>query len=224
MDEIGNCLLFVCVLVGWLQVYGVEFYLFIEVQVIEVVGGQVSGLCIFIGILCVDVYVVVCVSVLVLMLKFLGLDLLIYLVKGYVIMVLVVDFRSVLCSGVMDEYYKVVIICMGNYICVVGMVEIGSWDMWVILCDCVIVLKLLKNFYLQGVDLVKVEYWVGLCFMILDGVLFIGVICYVNLWFNVGYGFNGWIMVCGFLVIIVDKILGVVSVIESVDFELQCMF
>lgn len=47
----------------------------------------------------------------------------------------------------------------------------------------------------------------GLCLMILDFMLIIGVICFKNLFLNIGYGILGWIMVCGLGKFISDLVM-----------------
>lgn len=51
---------------------------------------------------------------------------LLYLVKGYLVMFVVVDDEKVLCVVLMDELLKMVIMCFGLMLCVVGIVEFGN--------------------------------------------------------------------------------------------------
>lgn len=105
---------------------------------------------------------------------------------------------------IFDEIYKVVIICFDQCICVGGMVEIVGFDLLLNLCCCEILEMIIIDFYFEGGDISQVIFWIGLCLVILDGILIVGVICYCNLFFNIGYGILGWIMVCGLGCYLVD--------------------
>lgn len=72
------------------------------------------------------------------------------------------------------------------------------------LCECCI--QVLKNivvcsfFELEGLD--KVEVWIGMCLLMLVGLLMLGCVGYFNLWMNFGQGSFGFIFVVGSVVVL----------------------
>lgn len=58
--------------------------------------------------------------------------------------------------------------------------------------------------------------------MIFDGILIIGVIFYINFYINIGYGILGWIMVCGFVSILVDVFIYGESLFSCLGLDLFC--
>lgn len=75
----------------------------------------------------VDVYVMV--FGLYLMVMFKGIvDILVYLLKGYLLIILIVELDGVLVLMIFDEIYKIVIMCFDKCICVGGMVEIVGFN------------------------------------------------------------------------------------------------
>lgn len=64
-----------------------------------------------------------------LMVMFKGIvDILVYSLKGYSLIILIVQEDGVLVFIIFDEIYKIVIICFDNCICVGGMVEIVGFN------------------------------------------------------------------------------------------------
>lgn len=203
-DQIGDCQLFICCLVQMCVDVGVEFCFDQDIVGLQIQGDCIIGVYINGVLEIVDCYVVVLGSYLLVLVDLFGLCLFVYLLKGYLLMLLIINLVMVFIFIILDESYKVVVICFDDCICVGGMVEVGGFDLFLLLCCCVIFEKVVCDLYLEGGDLSCVEFWIGLCLVMFDGILVIGVMFYCNLFFNIGYGIFGWMMVCGFGCYFVD--------------------
>lgn len=196
-DQIGDCQLFICCLVQMCVDVDVEFCFDQDIIGLEFDGDCIIGVCIDGKLEIVDCFVVVFGSYLLVLVVLLGMCLLVYLLKGYLLILLIIDLVMVLILIIFDESYKVVVICFDDCICVGGMVEVVGFDLLLLQCCCEILELVVRDFYLKGGDLLCVQFWIGLCLVMLDGMLVIGVMLFCNLYFNIGYGMLGWIMVCG---------------------------
>lgn len=220
-DEIGDCQLFIICLVVMVEQVGVIFCFNIVVDVLLYEGDCIVGVKCGDEIIKGDVYVMVFGFYLMVMFKGL-VDILVYLLKGYLLIILIVQEDGVLVLIIFDEIYKIVIICFDQCIWVGGMVEIVGFNKVLLQQCCEILEMVVCDLFLCGGYVEQVIFWMGLWLMMLDGMLVVGCIVYKNLWFNIGYGMFGWIMVCGFGQFISDLIFGCMLVIFYDDLVVVC--
>lgn len=77
------------------------------------------------------------------------------------------------------------------------MVEIVGFDKKLCVVCCEMLEMCVNDLFLGGGDMLKVMFWMGLCLMMLDGMLIVGCMLVLNLFLNIGYGMFGWMMLCG---------------------------
>lgn len=108
------------------------------------------------------------------------IDVGLYLLKGYSISLLLEVGDVVLVISVMDVVCKIVYVCIGQMLCVVGMVDLVGWLMVLDMC-CVQMLYDEMCVLFLGVMCVNdvgvdVVFWVGMWFVMLIGVLVVGLL------------------------------------------------
>lgn len=169
----------------------------------------------------VDLVVVVLGSYSMLFLKNL-VNVLVYLFKGFLIIVLMMDVEKSFVFIILDEIYKVVVMCFDDCICVGGMVQIVGYDKCFDLGKCKMLEFVVNDLFLGVGDVLCVLFWIGLCLMMLDGMFIVGQMFVCGLWFNMGYGMLGWIMVCGLGKLLLDLVFGCLFVICLDDLLVYC--
>lgn len=122
----------------------------------------------------------------------------------------------------MDEFLKMVIICMGDVVWVVGIVELGDDCLQLCVVCLYILCQVMCDWFLLVGDFDDVQFWVGCCFMMFDGLFLLGFMLVCNLFLNLGYGLIGWVMLLGFGCVVVDFIMGILLVIDFDGLILVC--
>lgn len=121
-----------------------------------------------------------------------------------------------------DDGYKLVVLCLGDCLCVVGICELNGYICEFNIICCEVIICCICELFLDGCDYENLIYWIGLCLLILFNVFYVGKIKFVNLYLNIGYGILGWIMGCGFGCVIVEIVFGYVLEIDFVFIGLLC--
>jgi D-amino-acid dehydrogenase len=171
-------------------------------------AGRVTGIATRAGEMTGDAYVVALGSYSPLHLRRIGIDLSVYPVKGYSIIVPVTDPTGAPESTVMDETHKVAITRLGDRIRVGGMAELDGYNTKTRPSRRSTLEHVVTDLYPKGGDVAKASFWCGLRPMTPDGPPVIGKAKYANLWLNTGHGTLGWTMSCGSGRVLADLISG----------------
>ena len=196
-DETGDCFLFTQRLAALAQARGVQFRQGVNIQQIEHVGGDITGVRTDAGLLQADRYVVALGSYSPLLLAPLGLRLPVYPVKGYSLTLPIVDAAHAPESTVMDETHKVAVTRLGDRIRVGGTAELTGYDLSLKSERRGTLDHVVGDLFPRGGDLAQAKFWTGLRPMTPDGTPVIGPTRYSKLWLSTGHGTLGWTMAAG---------------------------
>ena len=196
-DETGDCFLFTQRLAALAQARGVQFRQGVNIQQIEHVGGDITGVRTDAGLLQADRYVVALGSYSPLLLAPLGLRLPVYPVKGYSLTLPIVDAAHAPESTVMDETHKVAVTRLGDRIRVGGTAELTGYDLSLKSERRGTLDHVVGDLFPRGGDLTQAKFWTGLRPMTPDGTPVIGPTRYPKLWLSTGHGTLGWTMAAG---------------------------
>ena len=196
-DETGDCFLFTQRLAALAQARGVQFRQGVNIQQIEHVGGDITGVRTDAGLLQADRYVVALGSYSPLLLAPLGLRLPVYPVKGYSLTLPIVDAAHAPESTVMDETHKVAVTRLGDRIRVGGTAELTGYDLSLKSERRGTLDHVVGDLFPRGGDLAQAKFWTGLRPMTPDGTPVIGPTRYPKLWLSTGHGTLGWTMAAG---------------------------
>jgi D-amino-acid dehydrogenase len=207
-DETGDCFKFTNELAALCRQLGVEFRYRTLIDGLTTEGGRVTGVATDKGTLTGDAYIVALGSYSPLALRRIGIDLLVYPVKGYSITVPITDPAGAPESTIMDETHKVAITRLGDRIRVGGMAELDGYNTKLRPARRATLEHVVTDLYPKGGDVTKASFWCGLRPMTPDGPPVIGRTKYPNLYLNTGHGTLGWTMCCGSGRVLADLVSG----------------
>ena len=220
-DETGDCFKFTAALAERARAAGVNFQFGTQVLGLEADGGRIRRVRTDRGSVVADGYIVALGSYSAQMLRPLGLRLPVYPVKGYSIIVPIVDADRAPVSTVMDESYKIAITRLGDRTRVGGMAEISGYSHDLPPRRRATLAHSLNGLFGGAGDMGGASYWSGLRTMTPDGTPVIGATGYDNLYLNTGHGTLGWNMACGSGHVLADIIGGRKPAIEHGDLSIS---
>ena len=216
-DETGDCHMFTQALARLAQGLGARFMFDTHILKLCSEGSRIVGVETSAGTFVADAYVVALGSYSSLLLSRIGIDILVYPVKGYSITVPIVDPDAAPASTVMDETFKVAITRLGGRIRVGGTAEVAGYDLNLRLSRRAALEHVLSDLFPQGGDIKQANCWCGLRPMTPDGTPIIGPTRYSNLYLNTGHGALGWTMACGSGRILADLLSNRTPEIQTAD-------
>ncbi|EMM9436514.1 D-amino acid dehydrogenase [Acinetobacter baumannii] len=205
-DETGDCYLFTNALAQIAKELGVNFQFNQNVEKLIVEGDQIKGVQVNGKVLTADRYVLAFGSYSRDFLKPLDLQLPVYPVKGYSLMIPIVDPTFAPQSTVLDETYKIAITRFDQRIRVGGMAELSGFNLG-LNEDRRATLQMVTQDLFPGGDMEQASFWTGLRPMTPDSTPIIGATRFKNLFLNTGHGTLGWTMACGSGKLISDIVL-----------------
>jgi D-amino-acid dehydrogenase len=207
-DASGDSHKFSVALANYLETRGVQFLFNTQIQAITLQAGAISGVQTKSQRLSAEAYVVALGSDAPFLLHPLGIRLPIYPLKGYSITVPLQQGNSNIRTALMDEHNKVMISRLGERIRVAGMAELSGYDLRLDLAQRDRLIRVVSEFFPNGLKFDQVEFWAGLRPMTPDGPPILGATRWPNLFLNSGHGSNGWTQSCGTSRIVVDLVSG----------------
>ncbi|UOO92650.1 D-amino acid dehydrogenase [Vitreoscilla stercoraria] len=191
-DETGDCHLFAQQLKQYCEQFGVKFLFEHAVSAILNDGQSVTGVVAAGKTLLADHVVLTTGCQTKRLLQSIGLDAMIYPVKGYSITVPIKDESRAPQSTILDYQYKVAITRMGDHIRVGGIAEISGWDKIKISHNEETLKMVLNDLFPGSADLEETQFWMGMRPMTPDGPPLIGRMPLAGLSVNAGHGTFGW--------------------------------
>ncbi len=219
-DETGDCHLFTQRLEKIAAGLGVNFVYDTEIHKLAVSGGYIDHVATSRGIYKADSYLVALGSFSPLLLRPLGIDLMVYPIKGYSLTLPITDEAGAPVSTVMDESYKVGITRLGDRIRVGGTAEVGDYHPRPLPGRRRPLDRSVSDLFPNGGDLSKAIFWSGLRPMTPDGTPVVGQAGPANLYLNTGHGTLGWTMSCGAGRVVADLIARKAPEIPADEFSL----
>ncbi|MFY1866186.1 D-amino acid dehydrogenase [Achromobacter xylosoxidans] len=207
-DETGDCRLFTTRLAEMAAALGVEFRYNQSVTGLNTAGGQVTGVRVGNEVLTADRYVAAFGSYTRGFLEPLGLDLLVYPVKGYSLTIPMKDEAAAPVSTILDETYKIAVTRFDDRIRVGGMAELSGFDLRLKDARRKTLELVVNDLFPGSGDVARAEFWTGLRPMTPDSTPVVGPTRYGNLFLNTGHGTLGWTMACGSGKLVADQVLG----------------
>lgn len=207
-DASGDSHRFSLALHAYLQARGVRFEFGTPVRALQHAAGKITGVQTAARQWEADAYVVALGSFAPRLLRPLGYRLPVYPLKGYSITVPVIDGGPTLQTALMDEHNKVMISRLGDRVRAAGMGELGGYDTRPDPSQRDMLIRVVREFFPQGLDFDRVESWAGLRPMTPDGPPVLGGTQWPNLFLNSGHGSNGWTQACGTSRIVADIVAG----------------
>lgn len=207
-DETGDCLMFTEQLEKVTTGLGARFIYGVDIQSLDVAGGEISQVSTDQGAFSADAYVMALGSFSPLLLRPVGINLPVYPIKGYSLTVPIVDETQAPESTVMDETYKIAITRLGDRIRVGGTAEVGDYKIRLTPGRRAPLERSLTDLFPKGGDLSASTFWSGLRAMTPDGPPILGPTGIPNLHLNTGHGTLGWTMACGSSRIVADLLSG----------------
>lgn len=206
-DETGDCHLFTQALARLASAEGVNFRLGRSVDGLLTDGTKIVGVRAGHETLTADRYVLAFGSYTTTFLRPLGLNLLVYPVKGYSLTIPLLIPSLAPQSTVLDETYKIAITRFDDRIRVGGMAELGGYDLRLNPRRRA-TLEMVVGDLFPGGDIKRADFWTGLRPMTPDGTPIVGGTRFSNLFLNTGHGTLGWTMACGSGKLIADIVSG----------------
>lgn len=201
-DESGNAKLFTTKLAKLCEAEGVEFKYNHTVNKIHMSGGEVSGVEVITAtgkfdLLKYDAYVVALGSFSPLLLEPIGLNLMIYPVKGYSATIPIIDPAKAPLVSLTDDGYKLVYSRLGNYLRVAGTAELNGYDRQLNVERCKALSRRAAEVFPYALNHSQTMYWTGLRPATPSNLPYIGKSKIKNLFLNTGHGTLGWTHACG---------------------------
>jgi D-amino-acid dehydrogenase len=219
-DETGDCHLFTGRLAALAAGMGVHFRHGVDIEDIEVVGGQFRGVRLDGRLLPADACVVALGSYSTGLLSGL-VDIPVYPVKGYSITVPISDVARAPVSTVLDETYKIAITRFDQRIRVGGMAELRGFDLSLRERRRQTLELSLTELFPGAGDTAQASFWTGLRPMTPDGTPIVGATPVRHLYLNTGHGTLGWTMACGSARVLADLMSGRRPEIQAEDLGVQ---
>jgi D-amino-acid dehydrogenase len=213
-DETGDCYLFTRQLAQEAERLGVRFRFKAQIERLEVVNGQVTGVVVDGERIDARQVVLALGSYSRPMLKVLGLDLPVYPVKGYSLTVPLKNAEAAPVSTVLDESFKVALTRFDRRLRVGGMAELAGFDMALRPERRATLEKVVNDLFPHAGELTEATFWTGLRPMTPDGTPVVGPTPYKGLWLNTGHGTLGWTMACGSGRVLADQVCGLTPEID----------
>jgi D-amino-acid dehydrogenase len=207
-DETGNCAFFARQLKDVAENDGVEFRFGANVSALDVQGGTLRGVMVDGLSLATDLCVLAAGVESARYLLPLGIDLVLYPVKGYAATVPVTNHELAPQLSVMDEDYKVAITRMGQRLRIAGTAEIGSRELTLRAAALRTLIRVALDWFPSAAAYPQAQYWVGARPMLPDGPPLLGLTPIRGLLLNIGHGSSGWAMSCGCARVIADLAAG----------------
>lgn len=220
-DETGDCRLFTRQLAQLAAGLGVEFRYGQDVEGLQMIGGEITGVRVGGKTLTADRYVAAFGSYTRGFLRPLGLDLPVYPVKGYSLTIPLRDSQAAPVSTVLDETYKVAVTRFDNRIRVGGMAELAGFDLRLNPARRRTLEYVVNDLYPGSGDVARAEFWTGLRPMTPDSTPIVGPTRYANLFLNTGHGTLGWTMACGSGKLLADLVTRQPPAIRADDLALS---
>lgn len=221
LDETGDCLMFTQNLAAICIAKGVKFQYGTQIEALLTSNGKISGVKTDQGVLTADQYVMALGSYSPQLLKPVGINILVYPVKGYSITVPIVSPEAAPVSTVMDETYKVAITRLGDRVRVAGTAELTGYDLSLHEERRQTVRFVVSDLFPHAANLQEDNFWTGLRPMTPDGTPVLGETPYANLFLNTGHGTLGWTMACGSGRLLADMMAGQPSGIDLEGLSMQ---
>jgi len=215
-DETGDCQLFTTRLTAMARDLGVRFEFDTDIQALDILNGQITGVRTAKGTLSADRYVLALGSYSRLLLKD-QFNLPVYPLKGYSITVPITDESRAPVSTILDESYKIAVTRFENRIRVGGMAEIAGYSKVLNPARRETLEMVVNDLFPGAGDTRQASFWTGLRPMTPDSTPVVGATPLRNLFINTGHGTLGWTMACGAAAVIADLVSGKQPAIRADD-------
>ncbi|HEX8606512.1 MAG TPA: D-amino acid dehydrogenase [Pseudoduganella sp.] len=202
-DETGDCQLFTTRLTAMAQELGVQFRYNVDIDSLDVAGGEIRGVRCAGELVTADSYVVALGAYSTPLLRGI-VDIPVYPLKGYSITVPIVDAGRAPTSTILDETYKIAVTRFDDRIRVGGMAEIAGYDKRLNPRRRATLEMVVNDLFPGAGDTAQASFWTGLRPMTPDGTPVVGRTPLRNLFVNTGHGTLGWTMSCGSAQLLAD--------------------
>jgi D-amino-acid dehydrogenase len=201
-DESGDALLFTQRLAVLCAAHGVRFLYNRTIERLVPGAAAIEGAYVKHAngdeeILHADAYVVALGSYSPLLLKQLGVQPLIYPVKGYSITIPITNPAAAPSVSLTDDAHKIVFSRLGERLRVAGTAEFDGYNIALNEVRCAALLKRTAELFPNAGDFKRVERWAGLRPATPSNVPYVCGTRHRNLFLNTGHGTLGWTMACG---------------------------
>ena len=202
------------------QELGVQFRYNVDIDGLDVAGGDIRGVRCGGQLVTADSYVVALGAYSTPLLRGI-VDIPVYPLKGYSITVPIVEAGRAPASTILDETYKIAVTRFDDRIRVGGMAEISGFNNHLPEARRATLEHSVGGLFPGAGDLGRASYWSGLRPMTPDSVPVIGKTRLPNLFLNTGHGTLGWTMACGSGRLLADLVSGHTPEIDSSDLSLE---
>ncbi|HYR34027.1 MAG TPA: D-amino acid dehydrogenase [Burkholderiales bacterium] len=201
LDESGDAHKFAQALAALAAKRGVRFRTG-RILALGAEGGRVSGIRLARPeggeeVLRADAYLVCLGSYSPLLVRPLGVDLMIYPLKGYSVTLPVADPSMAYTVSLTDDEHKLVFSRLGERLRIAGTAELNGYNTELNEMRCQAILRRVLELFPGAGDPARAQFWTGLRPATPSNVPYIGATRYANLYLNTGHGTLGWTHACG---------------------------
>ncbi|MBI4191907.1 MAG: D-amino acid dehydrogenase [Betaproteobacteria bacterium] len=219
-DEVGDACMFTQRLAALCKRRGVKFLYGATIERLARSGDRIDGVCIRRAVgdarmIAADAYVVALGSYSPLLLRPLGIEPLIYPVKGYSVTIPITNPDAAPHVSLTDDGHKLVFSRLGGRLRVAGTAELNDYDTSVNQVRCDAILRRTAELFPQAGGFGDATRWAGLRPATPSNLPYVGGTPYHNLFLNTGHGTLGWTLACGSGHVLADVVSGRAPAIDA---------
>ena len=219
-DEAGDAHLFTQRLAALCEARGVNFRYGTTIEQLAGGGDGIAGVSVRDAVggaqtMTADAYVVALGSYSPFLVKPLGIELLIYPVKGYSVTIPITNPDAAPNVSLTDDGYKLVFSRLGERLRVAGTAEVTGYDTSINPVRCDALLRRTAELFPRAGDFNRALRWAGLRPATPSNLPYVSRTRYRNLFLNTGHGTLGWTMACGSGQLVADLVSGRAPEIDS---------